>query len=62
MLFNEIIVLNLFGISKDVKSNIIKRGENEKKEMIEMNYSVPDDNNDDEEVDESLTESFNSSI
>ena len=62
LLFNEIIVLNLFGISKDVKSNIIKRGENEKKEMIEMNYSVPDDNNDDEEVDESLTESFNSSI
>ena len=61
MLFNEIIVLNLFGISKDMKSNIIKRGK-EKKEIIEMNYSVASDNNDDKEVDESLTESLNSSI
>ena len=62
LLFNEILIINLFGISKDAKTNIIKRGEKEKKEILDMNLSITNDAiNDDEEADETLNESLKDS-
>ena len=60
LVFNEILILNFFGLNKDVKTNIIKRGEKEKKETLEMNSTIINDTiNDEEEANETLKESLN---